>query len=118
MIPNHVAIILDGNGRWAKGKGKPRTYGHKVGAENVEKITRIASDLGIKYLTLYAFSTENWSRPNAEVSTLMVLFEKYIKKCKNKKDRENVESFFGDEIPICRYMLRADQKHIVDNSEK
>ncbi|MCR5469284.1 MAG: isoprenyl transferase [Lachnospiraceae bacterium] len=97
MIPNHVAIILDGNGRWAKGKGKPRTYGHKVGAENVEKITRIASNLGIKYLTLYAFSTENWSRPNAEVSTLMVLFEKYIKKCiKDGKENNMRIWFIGD----------------------
>ena len=77
--PRHVAIILDGNGRWARKKGLPRTYGHKVGAENVEKICREAWDIGIKYLTVYAFSTENWSRPEDEVSTLMKLFGSYIK---------------------------------------
>ena len=78
-VPGHVAIILDGNGRWAKKKGMPRTYGHKVGAENVERICREAWDIGIKYLTVYAFSTENWSRPEEEVSTLMRLFSSYIK---------------------------------------
>ena len=63
MIPNHVAIILDGNGRWAKAKGMPRNYGHTMGAKNVEVISKAAYDMGIRYLTLYAFSTENWNRP-------------------------------------------------------
>lgn len=76
--PKHVAIIMDGNGRWAKSLGKPRTYGHTIGAKNVETITRAAKDLGIKYLTLYAFSTENWKRPAAEVNTLMLLFSNYM----------------------------------------
>ena len=66
-IPQHVAIILDGNGRWAKSKGMPRNYGHRSGAKNVEKICDIAGHMGIKYLTVYAFSTENWSRPQSEV---------------------------------------------------
>ena len=72
-VPRHVAIILDGNGRWAKSKGMPRTYGHVQGAKNVETICRAAHDLGIEYLTLYAFSTENWNRPDEEVAALMRL---------------------------------------------
>ena len=72
-IPNHVAIILDGNGRWAKKKGMPRNYGHIQGAKNVEVICRAAYDMGIKYLTVYAFSTENWNRPQEEVDALMKL---------------------------------------------
>lgn len=77
-VPEHVAIIMDGNGRWAKQRMMPRNYGHKVGAENVEQICEDAWNLGIKYLTVYAFSTENWKRPQAEVDTLMKLFYKYL----------------------------------------
>ena len=80
-IPQHVAIILDGNGRWAKSKGMPRNYGHTVGAKNVETVCRAADELGIKYLTLYAFSTENWNRPQPEVEALMKLLESYLKNC-------------------------------------
>ena len=80
-IPNHVAIILDGNGRWAKSKGMPRNYGHVKGCVNLEKICGIAKDLGIKYLTVYAFSTENWKRSKEEVDGLMKLFRNYTKKC-------------------------------------
>ncbi|WP_294472446.1 isoprenyl transferase [uncultured Bacteroides sp.] len=72
-IPQHVAIIMDGNGRWAKQRGKERTYGHQAGAETVQKITEDAARLGIKYLTLYTFSTENWNRPQDEVAALMNL---------------------------------------------
>ena len=81
-VPNHVAIILDGNGRWAKSKGMPRTYGHTMGAKNVEPICRAAHNLGIKYITYYAFSTENWNRPDGEVQALMELLESYMKTCK------------------------------------
>lgn len=81
VIPNHVAIILDGNGRWAKAKGMPRTYGHVKGCENLEKICSIAKDLGVKYLTVFAFSTENWKRSKDEVDGLMKLFRNYMKKC-------------------------------------
>lgn len=80
-IPNHVAIILDGNGRWAKSKGMPRTYGHIKGCENLEKICSMAKELGVKYLTVYAFSTENWKRSREEVDGLMKLFRNYMKKC-------------------------------------
>ena len=80
-VPNHVAIILDGNGRWAKSKGMPRTYGHIKGCENLEKICSMAKELGVKYLTVYAFSTENWKRSKEEVDGLMNLFRNYMKKC-------------------------------------
>ena len=89
-IPNHVAIILDGNGRWAKSKGMPRNYGHTVGAKNVETVCRAADELGIKYLTLYAFSTENWNRPQNEVNALMKLLEGYLKNCIKTADKNNM----------------------------
>ena len=78
-IPNHVAIILDGNGRWAKKRGLPRNFGHLKGCDNVEPVCKAAFDLGIKYVTMYAFSTENWKRPKAEVDELMKLLAKYMK---------------------------------------
>ena len=79
-IPSHIAIIMDGNGRWAKERGLNRTAGHEEGAKTVRKITQYCSDIGIKYLTLYAFSTENWERPKLEVEFLMKLLERYLKK--------------------------------------
>ena len=87
-IPQHVAIILDGNGRWAKSKGMPRNYGHVRGAKNLEVICEDAWDIGIKYLTVYLFSTENWKRSEDEVSALMQLFRRYTKTC-IKTAREN-----------------------------
>lgn len=80
-VPRHVAIILDGNGRWARSKGMPRNYGHAQGSKNVERICEEAWRMGIKYLTVYAFSTENWSRPKDEVDALMKLLRNYMKTC-------------------------------------
>ena len=80
-IPKHVAIILDGNGRWAKSKGMPRNYGHVQGSKNVEIICEEAYRMGIQYLTVYAFSTENWNRPKGEVDALMKLLRNYMKTC-------------------------------------
>lgn len=80
-VPQHIAIILDGNGRWAKGKGMPRNYGHAQGSKNVERICEEAWRMGIKYLTVYAFSTENWNRPKGEVDALMKLLRNYMKSC-------------------------------------
>jgi undecaprenyl diphosphate synthase len=77
-LPRHVAIIMDGNGRWAKQRKKPRLYGHKVGADSVSDIVRVCRELGIGYLTLYAFSSENWRRPSTEVSGLMSILKKYL----------------------------------------
>jgi undecaprenyl diphosphate synthase len=79
-IPKHIAIIMDGNGRWASEKKRPRTWGHKVGVETIREIVKVCSNLGVKYLTLYAFSTENWKRPPEEVNTLMKLLVEYLKK--------------------------------------
>ncbi len=87
-IPTHVSIIMDGNGRWAKKRGMPRTFGHKKGAEVVMDVCQDADDLGIKYLTIYAFSTENWKRAESEVRALMTLFSQYLKIC-YKKAMEN-----------------------------
>lgn len=78
-LPQHVAVIMDGNGRWAKSKGLPRSVGHRAGVERVRTIIRMSSDIGIRYLTLYAFSTENWKRPKDEVGTLMMLLLEYLK---------------------------------------
>jgi undecaprenyl diphosphate synthase len=89
-IPAHVAIILDGNGRWAKAKGMPRNYGHMQGAKAVEDILVDARDIGIKYLTVYAFSTENWSRPETEVTALMGILRQYLKSSIKKSMKNNV----------------------------
>ncbi len=80
-VPRHIAIILDGNGRWAKKRGMPRGYGHVKGCENLEKICEYASELGVRYLTVFAFSTENWKRSRDEVEGLLKLFRDYLKKC-------------------------------------
>ena len=89
-IPEHVAIIMDGNGRWAKAKGMPRNYGHTAGARNVETVCQAAHDLGVKYVTMYAFSTENWNRPEGEVEALMKLLESYLKNCIKTADKNNM----------------------------
>ena len=81
ILPNHIGIILDGNGRWAKKRGMPRSYGHVVGCDNLEKMCNIICGMGIKYLTVYAFSTENWKRSPDEIKTLMNLFRRYLKRC-------------------------------------
>lgn len=89
-IPQHVAIILDGNGRWAKKRFMPRNYGHAQGAKNVERICEAAWNKGVKYLTVYAFSTENWKRPQEEVDGIMKLLHNYLKNCYNLSDRNNM----------------------------
>ena len=89
-IPEHVAIILDGNGRWAKKRLLPRNMGHVQGAKTVEKICEDADSLGIKYLTVYAFSTENWNRPESEVSALMKLLRNYLQDCIKRANNNNM----------------------------
>lgn len=89
-IPNHIAVIMDGNGRWAKAQGKKRTAGHKAGSDNLKKIARAASDMGVKYLTVYAFSTENWKRPHEEVSFLMGLMRQYLKESIRNAKKDNM----------------------------
>lgn len=90
-VPAHIAIIMDSNGRWAKSRFMPRTYGHKVGVETIRKVVRECSRLGVKYLTLYAFSTENWKRPKDEVSALMGLLVKYLRNELEELHKNNVK---------------------------
>lgn len=90
-VPQHIAIILDGNGRWAKAKGMPRNYGHTQGSKNVEKICEIAYKMGVKYLTVYAFSTENWNRPKSEVDALMTLLRNYMKTCLKTAEKNRMK---------------------------
>ena len=100
-IPQHVAIILDGNGRWAKSKGMPRNYGHLEGAKTVEKICEEAWNMGVKYLTVYAFSTENWKRPKEEVDALMKLLRNYMKNCLKTASKNNmVVRVIGDKTGL------------------
>ena len=89
-VPEHVAIILDGNGRWAKKRFMPRNYGHAQGSKTVEQICEDAWNMGIKYLTVYAFSTENWSRPQKEVDALMKLLRSYLKDCIKRTTKNNM----------------------------
>ena len=97
MLPAHVGIIMDGNGRWAKKRLQPRTLGHRAGDQNFRTITRYASKLGIKYLTVYAFSTENWSRPAEEVGALLRLFKDYLEEALRDFMEENIRvRFIGD----------------------
>ena len=90
-LPNHIAIILDGNGRWAKRRGRPRSYGHIVGTDTLEKMCKYIADLGVRYLTVYAFSTENWKRAEEEVRTLMNLFRKYLKRIEKSAHKRHMK---------------------------
>jgi len=94
-IPNHIAIILDGNGRWAKKRGMPRTYGHQRGVENIRRVALAASDFGIKALSVYAFSTENWKRPQEEVDFLMKLPGEFEKKFKDDFKKYDIKVMFS-----------------------
>ena len=100
-LPRHIAIIMDGNGRWAKKRGLPRTAGHAQGAETFRTVATYCKDIGIEYLTVYAFSTENWKRPQDEVSTIMGLLEKYLYEAIDRMERDRVKmKFFGDISPL------------------
>ncbi len=95
--PRHIAIILDGNGRWAKKRGLPRTAGHAVGSETFRKIATYCKNIGVEYLTVYAFSTENWSRPEEEVGTIMKLLKKYLNEAIDTMERDHIRmKIFGD----------------------
>ena len=96
-IPRHISIIMDGNGRWAQRRGLPRSAGHKAGAETFRRIARYCKDLGVEYLTVYAFSTENWKRPAEEVGTIMGLLEKYLLDSIAEMEEDRIRlRFFGD----------------------
>ena len=96
-LPRHIAIIMDGNGRWAKKRGLPRTAGHAAGAETFRRVATYCKDLGLDYLTVYAFSTENWKRPPEEVAAIMALLEQYLGEAIEKMERDGIRlRFFGD----------------------
>ena len=117
-VPAHIAIIMDGNGRWAKKRGLPRTAGHKVGAEAFRTIANYAKSIGLQYLTVYAFSTENWKRPQEEVSTIMGLLEKYLLELLRDMDKNRVRfSFFGDLSPLSP-SLRQEAAELMERSRQ
>ena len=96
-MPKHIAIIMDGNRRWAKAKGKPASFGHKEGAKTLEKIVRYANKIGLEYITVYAFSTENWKRAEEEVKALMMLLQNYLDDYSKRADTENIRvKILGD----------------------
>ena len=96
-MPRHIAIIMDGNRRWAKAQGKPASFGHKAGAKTLEKIVRYANKIGLEYITVYAFSTENWKRTEEEVKALMTLLQSYLDDYSKRADTENIRvKILGD----------------------
>lgn len=111
-LPQHIAIIMDGNGRWAKKRGLPRSAGHAAGAKTFKQIARYCNKIGIKYLTVYAFSTENWKRPETEVKGIMDLFRSYLKDVDNFKGENIRLEFIGDREP-----LADDIKKLMEHAE-
>lgn len=106
QLPEHIGIIMDGNGRWAKKRGLPRSAGHSAGAQTFREIARYCSDIGIKHLTVYAFSTENWRRPDAEINALMKLFKEYLEEAlRDFKDDSIVLKFIGDRTAFSKELL-------------
>lgn len=113
ILPRHIAIIMDGNGRWAKKRSLPRTAGHAVGGRTFKTIARYCNKIGIKYLTVYAFSTENWKRPKDEVDNIMGILRDYLKDTENFKGENIRLQFIGDRTPLAddikELMLKAEQ---------
>ena len=106
-LPRHVAVIMDGNGRWAQKRGLPRTAGHKAGAENFRAIATYCKDLGLDYLTVYAFSTENWKRPQTEVDAIMGLLDQYLHESIETMARDNIRLRFLGDTSVLSPKLRA-----------
>lgn len=114
-MPRHIAIIMDGNRRWARGQGKSASYGHKAGAKTLEKIVRYANKIGLEYITVYAFSTENWKRSEDEVSALMMLLQNYLDDYSKRADSENIKvKILGDITALSQGM----QKSIINCMER
>ena len=103
-LPEHIAIIMDGNGRWAKKRSMPRSAGHIAGAKTFKTIARYCNKIGLKYLTVYAFSTENWKRPEDEIKGIMNLLRDYLKDAENFKDENIKVNFIGDRTPLADYI--------------
>lgn len=113
VLPKHIAIIMDGNGRWAKRRSLPRSAGHAAGSKKFKDIARYCNKIGLKYLTVYAFSTENWKRPKEEVDNIMKLFKEYLEDAKNFKDENIQVQFIGD-----RSMLEQDIQRLMKETEE
>ncbi|MEE0265190.1 MAG: isoprenyl transferase [Acutalibacteraceae bacterium] len=114
QLPEHIGIIMDGNGRWAKQRNLPRSAGHTAGAKNFRTITKYCSNIGIKYLTVYAFSTENWKRPADEVNALMKLFKSYLEEAiSDFKDEDIVVKFIGD-----KSAFSPELQKLIDENER
>ena len=119
QLPEHICIIMDGNGRWAKKRGLPRSAGHTAGAQTFRKIARYCSDIGIKYLTVYAFSTENWRRPSDEVDALMRLFKDYLQEAiRDFKDDSIVLRFIGDRSAFSPELLSLMNENEEESRER
>ena len=117
-MPKHIAIIMDGNRRWAKANGLPVALGHKKGAETLEKIVRHANKIGLEYVTVYAFSTENWKRAEEEVKTLMILFQNYIDKYSKIAESENIKVKFLGDFSAFSEKLQKGIQNCMDNTKK
>ena len=113
ILPEHIAIIMDGNGRWAKKRALPRTAGHAAGSKKFKEIARYCNKIGLKYLMVYAFSTENWKRPKDEVDNIMKIFKEYLEDTKNFKDENIKLQFIGD-----RSVLDPDIQRLMKQSEE
>ena len=110
-MPKHIAIIMDGNRRWARAQGKPASFGHKEGAKTLEKIVRYANKIGLKYITVYAFSTENWKRAEEEVKALMMLLQNYLDEYAKRADTENIKvKILGDITQLSEGMQKSIKK--------
>ena len=118
ILPTHLAIIMDGNGRWAKKRGLPRTAGHTAGASNFRTITKYCSRIGIKYLTVYAFSTENWKRSEAEVKGLMLLLKAYVEKMLAKTNSNNIKINILGDISKLDISLQKSINRILDKTKE
>ncbi|MDH5723319.1 MAG: isoprenyl transferase [Alphaproteobacteria bacterium] len=113
-IPRHIAVIMDGNGRWANNRGLPRTMGHKQGAESARKIVKHAAELGVEYLTLFGFSSENWKRPQSEINDLMQLLRQYLRKETAELHKNKVKLMvIGDKTAFDEDIIR-----LIDNAER
>ncbi len=117
-VPTHIAIVMDGNGRWAKKRGLPRQAGHKVGAEAFRTIANYAKSIGLKYLTVYAFSTENWKRPEEEVNAIMELLENYLREAIRDMEKNKVRFFFFGDLSRLSPQLQQEAREAVERSAK
>lgn len=117
-VPTHIAIVMDGNGRWAKKRGLPRTAGHAVGSETFRKIANYAKSIGLKYLTVYAFSTENWKRSEEEVNAIMELLEKYLREAIRDMDKNKVRFFFFGDLSRLSPELQQEARETMERSKK